>query len=544
MSELTPPTKPDPRDLIPITAHCVLALGDGADRLRSGWQERCPTARWIAVTPEDAVDEEALSERLAGIRPDCLLLDWGSERTEDTAAMLERLIDRLADDALIIAVVPNPGHWSRIAELLKDDGKGSGPPPAQDRKRIRRLLTDAGLAPLKELPLTDEGESQTREQVLSACLKLAKSLGEKPEDLRRRLTTAGHVLLATKGERPKTLHVQQLVMVPDFMTVRTDQPLAALNSLPFVKAVSHKHGLTLPKLPEDEQKILLVQRQIVLDAEDWLRHVRRLSSQGWVLIAEWDDHPELLPADTQVRWRKHPWLPMRSVHAMQTSTEPLAEVFRAYNPNIAVFENALASLPPLPRKSERHLRLIFAAFNREDVNPWLAPILNRVMNDYPQTQIAIVHNRELYEQLEVEEDRKSFRQSLSYAGYMKAVGGAHIALLPLAGSEPERYKSDVKFIECASRGTVCIASPLLYEERMLDGERGLIARSPEEWLAALRRVIEDKSLRETIAAKAYDYCRAERMLSTQTEARLAWYRDLCRRQADLHSELMARLDAL
>lgn len=549
MTESAQPTAPALLDLIPVTAECVLALDDENGTLSAAWQERCPNGRWVAITAADASEDGSLEARLDGARPDCLLLDGSMERASDPAALLQRIVPGLQDSAAVIATFANSGHWSVIGGLLQDRWNNADEAlPGKDRQRFftlrraRSLLTDAGLQPTKVVRLPDaEGETPQRDRVIAAAEAAAGPLGLDPEALRERLATASYAVVAVKGESSPALYVHQLVMVPRFMSVRTEQPMAALNSLPNVSTTSSIKTLTLPKLPRNSDKVLIIQRQIVLDPEGWTEQIKALSKQGWTLIAEWDDHPDLLPGAIKAKWDLNPWLPMRAVHAVQTSTPLLAEVFKAYNPNVAVFENALFAVPPRPQKSQRHFRIIFAALNREDVNPWLAPLLNRVMRDHPQTQIAIVHNRALHDALEVSEDRKSFREQLSYPNYLKAIGGAHVALLPLAGTEAERYKSDVKFIECASRGTVCIASPLLYEDRIVDGERGLIAREPEQWEAALRQLVEDSAAREGMAAAAYAYCREERMLATQTKARLAWYRDLCSRQASLHEELMRRL---
>ena len=36
---------------------------------------------------------------------------------------------------------------------------------------------------------------------------------------------------------------------------------------------------------------------------------------------------------------------LKAVHAVQVSTEPLAEIVRQWNPNVMVFENQIAELP-------------------------------------------------------------------------------------------------------------------------------------------------------------------------------------------------------
>ena len=546
--------QPDDRsrllNAIPMTAKAVLAVGRQANGLSAAWQARCPLARWIEADTESVADEVALKALLGELRPDCLICSDLLEQVEDPSALLRRLASVLSSGATVLLYFANGAHWAELGRQLRDHWNSEHEAPFEAQRRryyssneARTLLADAGLKAIRSRRITDTDTGESGQAPELDSPGLAKAFALDTAALQKRLSTAGYLVIATKGDIEPDLHIQQLVMVPNFMTVRTEQPMLALDSLANVTTASDVKSVTLKGQPAASQKLLIIQRQIVLDAKDWLQRARQLSRDGWILVAEWDDHPDLLPAEIKAKWDKHPWLPMQAVHAVQTSTAPLAEAFRRYNPHVAVFENALLTLPPLPRKTERRVRIIFAALNREEVNAWLEPVLNAVLADYPQTQIAVIHNRALYDALDVDEERKSFRHTLSYPSYMTAISQAHIALLPLAGSEAERYKSDVKFIECASRGTVCIASPLNYEGRIVDGHSGIIARSPDDWAAALRRLIEDSAYRDELAGTAYDYCREERMLSSQIHARLAWYHDLCSRQAALHEELMQRLDA-
>ena len=66
-----------------------------------------------------------------------------------------------------------------------------------------------------------------------------------------------------------------------------------------------------------------------------------LLEHGYLIIAEFDDDP-LHFADLV----KSNFFALRSCHGVQTTTEPLAEVLREYNPNVQVFPNQLAILPP------------------------------------------------------------------------------------------------------------------------------------------------------------------------------------------------------
>ena len=107
----------------------------------------------------------------------------------------------------------------------------------------------------------------------------------------------------------------------------------------------------------------------MIPTEDHLRLQRALLEHGYLIIAEFDDDP--LHFDDLV---KSDFFALRSCHGIQTTTEPLAEVLRAYNPHVQVFPNQLAMLPPareLPdpvgemTSGASPVTLFFGALNRE-----------------------------------------------------------------------------------------------------------------------------------------------------------------------------------
>ena len=84
-----------------------------------------------------------------------------------------------------------------------------------------------------------------------------------------------------------------------------------------------------------------------LSGEQGAAVIRGLLSDGWLIVTEFDDHPDhfgMLDADDQFAFR--------GVHAVQTSTPALAAVLRTRNPEVAVFPNAMrvaAGRAQLPR---------------------------------------------------------------------------------------------------------------------------------------------------------------------------------------------------
>ena len=114
--------------------------------------------------------------------------------------------------------------------------------------------------------------------------------------------------------------------------------------------------------------------------------------------------------------------------------------------------------------------------------------------------------------------------------------------MPLKDNEFNRSKSDLKFIECAGNGAVALASPVVYANTIQEGKTGFIYRDEREFSNKLNLLIKNKNLRRMVAEKAYDYVRAERLMSQHYEERLDWYRDLLERLPELTEEAAKRLE--
>ncbi|MCP6755910.1 hypothetical protein NL533_30275, partial [Klebsiella pneumoniae] len=72
-----------------------------------------------------------------------------------------------------------------------------------------------------------------------------------------------------------------------------------------------------------------------------LANLQELVRRGYLVVAEMDDDPDCWPGH-----QVNGYLTFRACHCVQTSTEPLADYLRRFNPQVAVFANHLARLPP------------------------------------------------------------------------------------------------------------------------------------------------------------------------------------------------------
>ena len=137
------------------------------------------------------------------------------------------------------------------------------------------------------------------------------------------------------------IHIHLAAMAPQFMDVRTTLPLRALEETPGITISLSRQKVELPQLTADQPKVLVIQRIGVPDVVAYKASVRTMVERGWVVVAEFDDHPDLVNAvhgrpPSDAMWhsiRLGPCRPNLNAYA-------LADAFRSYNSKVAFFPNA------------------------------------------------------------------------------------------------------------------------------------------------------------------------------------------------------------
>lgn len=475
--------------LVPRDAGTVLeVVADGApgaaDRLRR-WNPdvRVHTVPLAAGAPEDPA--------LAGAGPfDAIVLDAGWTALPHPAELLRRLRLLLAEGAPLLAVVPDAEPGARQALVPVFEGAG--------------LRLDLGHA----VPAPPEGP--------------ASGLA---------------VVRAVDAARPLwRLLVHNLANYPSVAVndKRVLEPADFLATLPGVRVRTEvKTGTPLAFAGD---RLFVIQRS--LNTPDQIPAYNRLvHKHGYLLVSEFDDHPS--------RWdlaARHDHLSFRMVHAVQTSTVPLAEELRPFNPALAVFPNCMAELPPeRPVRPGNPVTLFFGAVNREADWVSLMPALERLVAAFGDAlRFEVVHDRAFFDALPT--TRKAFTPTCAYDTYLDVLGRCDIALLPLSDTLFNRCKSDLKFVECAAHGVVALASPVVYGNSLRDGETGVLFDGPERFEEALRSLIEAPERRRALAAAARGWVARHRLLARHFRARHAWYRDLFVRRTALEAARVANLE--
>ena len=114
----------------------------------------------------------------------------------------------------------------------------------------------------------------------------------------------------------------------------------------------------------------------------------------------------------------------------------------------------------------------------------------------------------------------------SLDSYLKFLEGIDIGLAPLLPTGYNRGRSDVKFLEYASRGVAGIYADLEpYLASVFHGESGLFYRKPGELIEQLELLRTNRDLRLKLRKAGYEFA-CTRLVGGHISERVEWYRSL------------------
>ncbi|NJK39749.1 MAG: glycosyltransferase family 4 protein [Oscillatoriales cyanobacterium RM2_1_1] len=561
MSGQTSGQPSDLLDLIPVNAEIVVAVGAIPAELVAQYYRINPRVQWINLATPDLSYSDLQSETV-----DCLV--WDATLIPDrhpvehsdfehsnleyfnfeyfNVEQLPEILHRLRQGGQVLANIPNPQYWRNIVNLVRGKLESFPRLSGLTLGMIQNRFQEAGLQ-IYEIQTRGQ-KDQEFQQFQQLLQPMIQALGLEPSRFATQTAAQRYIVRAIKSTQPpRRLLIQTLMMAPTACDrVRVLEPDQFSRTIPGVRAVAAAKAWPQVAPVPGEEKVFIWQRTIMSRGEH-LPRLQQLLQQGYLIIAEIDDNPLRRP-----EYAENHYLSYRGCHGVQTSTEPLATFLRQLNPNVAVFQNQLAYLPPLdmakkvdPEKvnQARRVTLFFGALNRErDWQPIMAA-LNRVLVDYQdQVQVKVIHDRQFFDRLAI--PQKDFEPFCSYDRYQAILQTCDLSLLPLAPTTVNLMKSDLKFIECAGHGVAVLASPTVYQGSIIDGETGLIYRTVKQFEAQLRELINHHELRQKMATNAYHWVRDQRLLCQHYHHRRDWYLQLRDQLPQLNRELRDRVPEL
>jgi len=547
---------PDLLERIPLNAGSVLDVGCSTGALLSIYRRYNPRARLLGIE-SDAECASLARSRLDDVaevdveidplpfkleRPlDCIIYGDVLEHLRDPWAVLRRHAEALSDDGIILVCVPNMEHWSFADRLLRGtwDYEASG---LLDETHLRWFSLDTlrkgmeaiGLYPCDVRPRIFDAKNA--EAFANKIAPGLKALGIDPQNYAERSAPLQFVWRVRKQPRPPILNIVSNMLEPvgGVSHVRIVYPLQTLNTDPAVMTRVATGGEMV--VPGGDAARIFVLHRPTLSGDFGARRLRDLLAEGWVIVTEFDDHPDhfgMLDASDQYAFR--------GVHAVQTSTPALASILRGLNPEVALFPNTIRNLPDVRNFGEPNVvTLFFGALNREkDWAPFI-PVLNAVAEKAGERlRFSVVHDQQFFEVLHT--PHKQFTPTCDHDTYMNLLGQSEISFMPLGDTPFNRAKSDLKFIEAGACRVASLASPIVYADSIEDGRTGVLFRSPEELRDRLLRLVAMPELARNLGDAARHYVANERMMAYQVNARIAWYRSLWARRVELTNALYARM---
>ncbi|MEL7037732.1 MAG: glycosyltransferase [Cyanobacteria bacterium J06592_8] len=478
---------------------------------------------------------------------DCLVYDNILPILKNPQQILQSQSQWLKPEGEAIARISNVQYWQNIVKLLQ--GKWGmteeyflsevehSPQPDFSLEGIQYLFKSAGLQ-IYEIQTRGQKDQQFQ-QFLQLMQPMIQALGLDVNRFATQVAAQYYLIRATRSQNsPRRLLIQTVMMAPTACDrLRVLEPDHFTRTQPGTRAVSGvKSFPTVSPIP-GEEKVVIWQRTIMSD-QDYLPRLKQLLQQDYLIIAEIDDNPL-----RRKEYAENRYLSYRGCHGVQTSTEPLAAFLRQLNPNVAVFQNQLAYLPP-PREYPTHVvTLFFGALNREKDWKPIINSLNKMLAKYQQNvQVKVIHDQLFFDSLET--PHKSFEPFCSYERYQEILRSCDIGLLPLAATPVNLMKSDLKFLECAGHGVVVLASPPVYERSIIPGKTGLIYRTIQQFEHDLEELISNHQFRQELAVNAYNWVKNHRLLCQHYPQRRRWYLEMRDRLPELNQQLRQRVPEL
>ena len=336
---------------------------------------------------------------------------------------------------------------------------------------------------------------------------------------------------------PQNLSIAFCALSPDFMSVRVDDPNAALAALGAQVRQFNREIIVPGNAAAGAAKILIVQRHL-MTRKTGISLIRFVLKKDWVLVHEFDDHIDLLPDRIRENFYAAFGLDsFRACHGVQTTGPSLAKYFGEMNAHVRAFPNQIFRYPLTAKPESDKVRIMFAALNRKAAWQPLMAHINNAVKGRRNIEFNVMGDREFFDALETE--HKTFSASRSYDDYLSCLHRSDIALMPLDETPQNMCKSDIKFLEAAACGAAAIASPTIYSETIKAGETGLIATQPIHWEHGLKQLIERPGLRLRLSDNANRYVRENRMLMQHIHKRVEWYHELWANRHEVNKRILA-----
>lgn len=238
---------------------------------------------------------------------------------------------------------------------------------------------------------------------------------------------------------------------------------------------------------------------------------------GHLVVTLCDDDllnlPKTIPA---IPWRKRGLTKtLENSHVIWSSSWYILDKYRPYtyggrsvHTDTIVRDDELTGID-ISHKDNRTVKIVYAAGTRHEelFYKYVRPIVPKLVDEYGDN-ISFTFVGVHPDMGNIKCEYVSGMPLIDYRRYMRA-NSFDIGLAPLNNDDFSKCKYFNKFIEYTMHGIVGIYSNVEpYTYVIKDGENGFLAdNTPESWLNAIRKAINEKMLRQECVENAIDYLR-------------------------------------
>jgi tetratricopeptide (TPR) repeat protein len=272
----------------------------------------------------------------------------------------------------------------------------------------------------------------------------------------------------------------------------------------------------------------------LLSEHDLLPIMEERRRQGRPTVYELSDNILALHEGVGVRgWFSDPLNLALAFHylkladGVQVTGPGLAERFGFVNERTVIFENQMATVGSAGRQASDRVIVGWAGSSghKRDIEA-VADSVAQVMRDCPQVDFAFMGDEGIYRVLaaSLPQGRITHTPPGTLEEYLLFLQKLTIGIAPLEDNPYNRCRSDVKFLEYASRGVVPVLSSLApYRASAQPGETAFLYESPRQLVEILSALAHDADLRDRIGRAAHAYVMRSRRETVHAERRLAFY---------------------
>ena len=327
----------------------------------------------------------------------------------------------------------------------------------------------------------------------------------------------------------------QTTAVGDYI-YRVEQPSVAMGKIPGVMVI------TVSTLSPFFEKLCMQADLLILHLlteHDLLPIVAERKKRQLTTIYEISDNFMVLHPGVGIQsWFRDPVntaLALQLIQlcdAVQVTGDGLLDRYGFLHPDMIIFENQISKLGKIHESNNDCVTIGWggSSGHEEDLK-YVSPVIKEMCQSYPVVKFSFMGDEHLYSMYfaSIPESQRLYTSPGSLEDYFRFLDTLDIGIAPMLDNPYNQCRSDVKFLEYASRGVAPVLSSVTpYQKHAVHKSNAFLFSNQGELKDILGELIQKKLMREDIAHKAYGYVQSLRMEDLHTQERIKFYKEHCR----------------